>query len=378
MRCRDVRKQLSIYRELNPVEQGRLQQHVSGCPACAASWAAYQAQDRLFSALVPIIPSPDLGRGVRSRLAAVGHPVLRLVWGRLVVTVVALLVFFSGAGYGVVSASVDSLPGDSLYPVKRMVEQIRLAATLDPGSRLSYEQYLEEMRREEVREITRLERQVRVQFRGCLESVENDVWVVGGIGVRVGPAIWPNRPPVLASEILIEAQVAGGRLVAYRVAIGQALCSTPEPLVTPRPSLSPGLSRTPKPSLSPRPSRTPKPSLSPGPSPTRVLSSSSTPLATLPGKSIRTPRGPEPEGTATRRGGGPAPTTSPSEESPLDPTPTRTSQMPGYPAGKTPTAEPGPGATRTPGGGGQGDNRPPTAPPPSGPAVNPTRAGGRG
>jgi len=53
--------------------------------------------------------------------------------------VVAVLIFFSWAGYGVLSASADSLPGDSLYPVKRMAEQICLLATLDPGSRGGYE-----------------------------------------------------------------------------------------------------------------------------------------------------------------------------------------------------------------------------------------------
>jgi len=57
----------------------------------------------------------------------------------MIVVVVALLVFFSCAGYGIASASGDSLPDDSFYPVKRMAEQMCLLATSDPGSRRGYE-----------------------------------------------------------------------------------------------------------------------------------------------------------------------------------------------------------------------------------------------
>lgn len=345
MRCREVRAQLGIYRELSLAEEVRLREHVNGCPECAASWAAYQAQDRLLCTLAPISPSLDLDRGMRSRIAAAGHPRVRLARGQVVAVTLALLVFFSLAGRGVVSAAAGSLPGDYLYPVKRMAEQISLAVTLDPGAHRSYQQYLEEMRREEVREITRLERQVRVQFRGCLERVENDVWMVGGIAVIVDPAVWPDQPPLPGREILIEAVAVGGQLAAYRVAIGQESCSSPGPAIGPRPSSSPELSPSPVPS------------------------------ATAARQSSRTPRVPKPEGTATGRGGGKTPTAVPSSEPPASATPARMSRTPGHEADGTPGAETVPRGTPTPGGGYWGAKQSPTAEPPSGPTPAPTHPG---
>ena len=208
MRCQEAREQLAIYRELSKAEHDRLQQHLSGCLTCAATQAAYQAQNNLLSALPAISPSAGLAAAVRGRTVGQHRSVRRFSWG-WAAAALSLLLLFLGVVGGAVSIAADALPGDALYAVKRVTEQVRLVLTLDPAARDRYQHQLAETRREEVREIVRLERQARVQFQGYLEAVADDVWVVDGLTVRVDSAAWAGAPPQ-GSVFFIEAQAAAG------------------------------------------------------------------------------------------------------------------------------------------------------------------------
>ena len=360
MRCREVRQQLSIYRELGAVEQDELRRHVSGCLACTECWSVYQAQDRLLSTLVPITPSPESAKGIHSRIIASRRPALRPAWRRSGAVAVVLLILFSLGGLGIVSAAAETLPGDLLYPVKLAAEEVRLAVILDPASRTSYEKHLEEKRREEVREVTRRGRQAQVRFQGSLESVDNDVWVVGGVTVQVAPEVWADLPPARGSVIWVEGEAAKGEVSAFRIRVRHTSFLTVEPAVSPVPSRSPVLSPSP-----------------------------ATPWPTPTGGTTPTSRRPDPKVTATRHGRGPVPTAVPSSEAAVSQTPPRPPRVPGVGPSRTPQTERRPRGSPTPGGGRGPETgataRPPSGPapgpttrPPSGPTPAPPRPGGRG
>ncbi len=55
------------------------------------------------------------------------RPITRPAWLRLMPAVIALVMICSFAGWGVATASAYSLPGDMLYPIKRVSEQVTIA-----------------------------------------------------------------------------------------------------------------------------------------------------------------------------------------------------------------------------------------------------------
>jgi hypothetical protein len=74
-----------------------------------------------------------------------------------------VLVIFGGIaalGGGVVWAAGDSLPGDRLYPVKLMVEDVRLALATTPDARIDLELWFIEVRTDEVEALATAERLV--------------------------------------------------------------------------------------------------------------------------------------------------------------------------------------------------------------------------
>ncbi|MBP7688267.1 MAG: hypothetical protein KA765_10180 [Thermoflexales bacterium] len=79
---------------------------------------AIQAQLLKQAAQRPSVPVP-------TRRAAPAKP----VWRRWLPALAAVVVILSLAGWGVTSASAASLPGDLLYPIKRLSEQMAVALT---------------------------------------------------------------------------------------------------------------------------------------------------------------------------------------------------------------------------------------------------------
>jgi hypothetical protein len=76
---------------------------------------------------------------------AVGRPARRMAMASLAV----LACLFLGTGV-VTTAAAEALPGDVLYPIKRLGEQVRLAISLDPASRTTVEIDLSRERAEEL------------------------------------------------------------------------------------------------------------------------------------------------------------------------------------------------------------------------------------
>jgi predicted anti-sigma-YlaC factor YlaD len=374
VRCQEIRQQLAVYRELTAVERELVDHHLTSCPGCAATLAAYRAQDELLSTLPVLRPSPALDLAVRTHTAAQHRPARTLSWRWTAVTVSLLLLIYTA--WSTVTFAADALPGDPLYPLKRGAEQVRLVLTLDLAARDQYRQQLAESRREEVRAVVRLQREAHVQFQGDLVAIEDGVWLVDGLQVEVGSTAWVGVPPPMGSTLSLEAQASNGRLTARRLRLVRPPLAQPMPEASPTAPVGPlptptctgtatltrrtpggqpptGPTQTrpaPGPSTEPRGMRTPPPgphrSATPGPQgPGRQ------PSAT-PG-----PQGPGPRGSSTPGPPGPGPQPSATPGPPdMGPQPSAASTPagPGPPPSATPVSRgPGPQPSPTPGRGGR-------------------------
>ena len=108
------------------------------------------------------------------------------IMGRLVMAfaITGILIIFSGS---LLIVSAKSLPGDSLYPMKLAVENIRVHLAISGEIRSEYEDHYSQQRVLEVQSLLGLGRKQEISFEGILNSMEDTGWVVNGITVKLQP-----------------------------------------------------------------------------------------------------------------------------------------------------------------------------------------------
>ena len=109
---------------------------------------------------------------------------LRPVAGRLILALglAGLFIFLSG---GLLVTSAKSIPGDSLYPIKRAVEDIKVYLAPSGEVRHEYEDIYQRQRVDEVVKLMGLMREQRISFEGILTSMDDSQWSVNGILVKI-------------------------------------------------------------------------------------------------------------------------------------------------------------------------------------------------
>jgi len=154
-----------------------------------------------------------------------------------VVVALAALLVVTVLGGRTIAASASSLPGDSLYSVKRVTEELQLALTLNREAKAELVQRLDERRRAEVIAVVNRQRTAEMSFRGRVESMGDSSWTVAGVPVST------SAETALEGEIGIGTLVrvyvrsfSDGSLWASRIA-AEPSQTTPEP--TPSPTLRP-------------------------------------------------------------------------------------------------------------------------------------------
>ena len=364
MSCQEIRQQLAVYRELSSAERDRVQEHLATCSSCAATLAAYGAQDQILAAMPVLTPSPALVEAVHARTVGRRRAVAPFFRRRALVAL--SLVLCLSITWGTMSRAGGALPGDALYPVKRVTEQVRLALSFDPDTRHQYQQALAETRREETGELVRLGRTAQVEFQGELVEVRSDIWQVDGLIVTVSTQAWAGAPPPTGSMLAVEARTANGRLTASRIRVLAPTGPTPEPQRSPTGPQGPSHTPTPRrpsdePTTGPGPSASPQRTASPDPGPRGSATSGAwgpgpqptvTPAALGPGPQLSaTPGawgpGPQPSATPGAWGPGPQPSATPGTGGP-GPQPSATPGTPEPEASATPvTPEPGPQPSTT-------------------------------
>jgi hypothetical protein len=112
------------------------------------------------------------------------QPFRRYSWRPLmtVLSVIAILVMSSN---GLLIASAHSIPGDTLYPLKRSVESTQLQLVSDPIEKDALEHTFDQRRVEETRSLIADERVEEVEFNGLVSSQSENIWEVSGIKVVI-------------------------------------------------------------------------------------------------------------------------------------------------------------------------------------------------
>lgn len=101
-----------------------------------------------------------------------------------VVFVLAILVL--GAG-GLLVTSAQSLPGDQTYPIKQVIEKLRLQIAPGLSSRPYTESQFQQLRVNEVQQLLDLQRSESIVFTGAVEEITDEFWIIADVLVQVSP-----------------------------------------------------------------------------------------------------------------------------------------------------------------------------------------------
>jgi hypothetical protein len=163
-------------------------------------------------------PSGVLGRLRRApqQLGAFLAPLLRRSVASTVVVAALVVVFLAGT---TMMASASSLPGDTLYPVKRAAESVHLALTFSEESKASVRQAMDQRRIQEARAVLERQRETRVSFRAIVESYDGSILVASGLTVHVLPttALVGSEPSPGRIVHVVALSQPGQVLIAQRV-----------------------------------------------------------------------------------------------------------------------------------------------------------------
>ena len=139
---------------------------------------------------------------------------------RLASTALAVLLAVVLGGYGALTVSAQSLPGDPLYGLKRTVEQTQILFSPNAEARAELEHQFTTRRLEEVEQVTAEGRTVDVEFGGALDSMEGERWSMSGITVLVPAGTPIVGTPVLGVYVRVFGQSqADGTVLATRVEV---------------------------------------------------------------------------------------------------------------------------------------------------------------
>ncbi len=155
-------------------------------------------------------------------------------------TMILLLAVIVG-GTGAALAQ-DSLPGDRLYPLKRLTEDVRLLLSTDDAT---LEREFAQRRIKETRALLTIGRAAEVEFEGTVQAASAATIQVGDLTLEIGELA--DVPPLQpGARIAVRAETtADGRLVAKRLDVVGDVSSAPIPTRTPAPTASPAASKLP-------------------------------------------------------------------------------------------------------------------------------------
>lgn len=201
---------LAAPREMTPTER----QLAMADPVLRERLLRYEAQDALLRGLPePRLTSAAIGRvltrtTLAQQVARRGGWRRRWAWSLLAIGA-ALVISLSGTGY----AAAQSLPGDSLYQLKRGYERVRLSLIANPQRRAAYAEQLGLVRQAEARRMLQLGRQgVELELEGTLQRDQEGRWSVSGVPVELGENGWEP-----GMRVQMRGSVMDGRIQAREV-----------------------------------------------------------------------------------------------------------------------------------------------------------------
>lgn len=103
---------------------------------------------------------------------------------RLAITTASMFAFLLTGGTGLVSASSKALPGDSLYPVKRKLEDVRIYFVSDPQLKKELSEQYEHERFTEIEELYAEKKTVQVDFQGIYQGQKDGYLIINGLNIE--------------------------------------------------------------------------------------------------------------------------------------------------------------------------------------------------
>lgn len=239
--------------------------------------------------LAALAPQPSLAAKQQSQKAFLAHaqslqvtPVRPSAWYRLrqvllpLASLALVLILFSAAA---VSVSASAIPGDALYPVKRLVESVRLNRTENPAAAAELLDAFGQERVREVQTLLRTGRSADVSFDGIVTAMQPTEWSVADIKVTLNDSTVLSSPMQVGDLVRVNGRTDSSILTATSIELLSGSSATPEP--TPMPTAVPTTEPTATATLTPTLEPTEKPSVVPTAVPTATLTKTPEPTATL-------------------------------------------------------------------------------------------------
>lgn len=241
--------------------------------------------------LAALAPQPSLAAKQQSQKAFLAHaaslkvtPIRPSTWYRVrqtllpLASLALLLILFSAAA---VSVSASAIPGDALYPVKRLVENVRLNRTDDPTAAADLLAEFDQERIREVQTLLRTGRSAEVTFDGVVEMIQPEEWTVAKIDVALVDETQLVGSSKVGDLVRVNGRTDRGTLTAITIELLNVASTTPEPM--PTPVALPTNVPTPTPTVTLEPTKEPaeEPTVTPTTKPTAAATHTPEPTATL-------------------------------------------------------------------------------------------------
>lgn len=151
-----------------------------------------QTADRALMMALAEVPQDAMKRGRNKilrhadalRVTSAQKSKSALIFRRWATSLVLAIIFFLG-GTGVVNASSGTLPGDNLYLVKRVWEEVRLWFEFSPAGREVLESEYEQERLDEIGELLTEGREETIEFSGIVTAMGESHWIISDVPVKV-------------------------------------------------------------------------------------------------------------------------------------------------------------------------------------------------
>jgi AcrR family transcriptional regulator len=190
---------------------------------------------------------------------------------RLAAGIIAAMLVAGVLGTGAVAASGSALPGDPLYGLKRVVENVQLSTAGSPAQREKLQREFEQRRRAETGELLEAGREGEVNFTGTIEAIQPGAWIVSSLVVQLDARTQITGTPQIDRVAEVRGVTGPQGLRASSISIESSeeptITPTPEPTETPQATETPKPSETPAPrtTITPQPTATRQPTTRPRP-----------------------------------------------------------------------------------------------------------------
>lgn len=201
--------------ELRPLLQlaAQLRSLSEDCPPSSVGMLA--GRRKLLNEAARLKSAQD---GSRSGAISVWSNLRALLRKSATTVVLALLLLGLALGGGTIVAAAKSLPGDALYPIKRMTEDLQLALTLDQQAKARLRDQLDARRRQEAVAVAGSQRVAEISFRGQVEAITDNCWIVSGVPLYLSEETEVGDGVTQGAAVRVYARsLSDGRLWVMRI-----------------------------------------------------------------------------------------------------------------------------------------------------------------